>query len=166
MLTPKPVTIRAVPAPGFIAGCTASMWIESHSPAGRVAFLLIGHAPARRPGETPENIEAGLLGMVDALDLRPPAEHLPDTGSRLVMTGDVITFDYGHPSFTLCLPPTGRAWRSHLADDGPVCVLVGLDPVPPGAGPDAINAYVSRTIATGRVRMGVTRLRKGPYRTS
>ncbi|MFE0762636.1 hypothetical protein [Streptomyces smyrnaeus] len=164
MLTPEPVTIRAVPGPGFIAGCTVTTWLQPQSPAGPLALLLLGHAPARRPGETPESVETGLLGIVDALGLRPPADPLPDIGARLTLSGGMVALDIGHPAYSLRLPPTGRDWRAHLADGGAACLLIGLDPIPPGAGPDAIDAYVSRTTATDRARIGATRLRTSPHR--
>ncbi|WP_344567237.1 hypothetical protein [Streptomyces axinellae] len=143
-----------------------STWLVPDSPAGALAVLLIGHAPARRTGETAETIETGLLGIADALGLQPPSEPLPDTGARLTRGRALVTFDYGHPAYSLHLPPTGPEWRAHLADGGPACVLIGLDPVPPGASPDAMDDYLSRIIATGRVRMGVTRLRKHPHHAS
>lgn len=153
-------TFRAVPGPGFVAGCTVSTWLDSvDALAVPVAYLLIGHAPPRRMNETPQNIEDGLMGMVDAMRLRPSAERVPMVGPRLILRGRFVLLDYGHPCFTMRLPATTPEWRAHVAAGGQVCLTVGLDEIPPGAGPDAVAAYVNRVCATGRAYMGATTFR-------
>lgn len=158
-MTDNGLTIRAVPGPGFVAGCTVTTWLDDTSPAGPVAYLLIGHAPARRANETAASIELGLLGMVDAMRLRPAAERVPAVGDRLVMRGPYVALDYGHPKFFMRIPSPGADWRAHLTYGGQACVTIGLDPIPPGAGPDAIGAYLDRVAATNRAYMGATALR-------
>ncbi|MGA5354064.1 hypothetical protein ACPCJU_17065 [Streptomyces thermodiastaticus] len=148
-----------VPGPGFIAGCTVTSWLDVHSSAGPIAYLLIGHLPPRRPGETAEHIEASLLGMADAMRLRPAAERVPDIGPRLVMRGPYVSLDYGHPAYFMRIPTPPAEWRTHLAHGGPACLTIGLDPMAPGAGPDALGAYIARITVTGRAYMGATGLR-------
>ncbi|MET9253735.1 hypothetical protein [Streptomyces sp. NPDC003717] len=96
--------------------------------------------------------------MSTAMGLRPVSEPLPFVGRRLTMRGPTVTLDYGHPMVTLRLPPPGLEWRDHLAARAPACITVGLDPLPPGAGADAIEAYLERIIHTGRARMGAALL--------
>ncbi|MEU9306970.1 hypothetical protein [Streptomyces sp. NPDC048256] len=155
-------TIRAVPGPGFVAGCTVSTWLHASDALGiPVAYILLGHAPPRRPDETAETVEAGLLGMVDAMRLRPAAERVPIVGARLILRGPFVALDYGHPAYTMRLPATDDQWRAHVNAGGQVCLTIGLDPVPPGAGPDAVEAYLARIVATGRAYMGATAIRNG-----
>lgn len=153
------LSFRAVPGPGFAAGCTVSTWVHTGALAEPVAYVLLGHAPPRRPGETAETVETGLLGMVDAMNLRPAAERVPIVGARLILRGPFVALDYGHPNFFMRLPAPGEEWRKHVAAGGLVCLTLGLDPVPPGAGPDAVEAYLERVIATNRAYMGATTIR-------
>ncbi|AFU62166.1 hypothetical protein SV1_26 [Streptomyces phage SV1] len=163
-MTTKPETpasgmsFRAVPGPGFAAGCIVTTWVAEGF-FSRVAYVLIGHAPPRRPGETSETITEGLMGMVDAMNLRPAAERVPIVGARLRVRGPLAALDYGHPEYLMRLPAIGDEWRTHVVRGGPVCLTVGLDPIPPGAGPDAIAAYLDRVASTGRAYMGATTLR-------
>ncbi|MFE1203438.1 hypothetical protein ACFW5V_17275 [Streptomyces sp. NPDC058762] len=157
MTTTDPaLSFRAVPGPGFTAGCTVSTWLHAGALAPRIAYVLVAHAPARRPGESADSIEAGLMGMVDSMRLRPAAERVPIVGPRLLMRGPHVALDYGHPTYVMRLPTPGAEWRQHVAAGGLVCLTVGLDPVPPGAGPDAVEAYLDRTVAAHRAYMGAT----------
>ncbi|MFI5883556.1 hypothetical protein [Streptomyces sp. NPDC051554] len=158
-MTENRLTIRAVPGPGFVAGCTVSTWLHTGALAAPIAYVLIGHAPPRRAGETTESVEAGLMGMVEAMRLRPAAERVPIVGARLIMRGPYVALDYGHPAFFMRLPTPGDDWRRHVTAGGQVCLTIGLDPVPPGAGPDAVEAYLARVIATHRAHMGATTIR-------
>ncbi|WP_251053190.1 MULTISPECIES: hypothetical protein [unclassified Streptomyces] len=99
------------------------------------------------------------MGMVDAMRLRPAAERVPIVGARLLVHGRFVLLDYGHPSFTMRLPQTGPEWRAHVNVGGHACLAVALDPIPPGAGPDAVAAYIARVCATGRAYMGATTVR-------
>lgn len=152
-------SFRAVPGPGFAAGCTVSTWLHRGALDVPLAHVLIGHAPPRRPGETVETVEAGLLGMIDAMRLQPAAERVPSIGARLVVRGPYVALDYGHPRFFLRLPAPDAEWCRHVAANGPVCLTIGLDPVPPGAGPDAVEAYLARVVPRGRAYMGATSIR-------
>ncbi|MGW5096214.1 hypothetical protein ACWEQU_12865 [Streptomyces nodosus] len=153
------VSFRAVPGPGFAAGCSVSTWVHVGALAPPVAYVLIGHAPPRRAGETAESVEAGLMGMVDAMNLRPAAERVPIVGARLLIRGPFVALDYGHPTFVMRLPTPGDAWHRHVTAGRPACVTIGLDPVPPGAGPDMVEQYLERVVATHRAYMGATTLR-------
>lgn len=152
------LSFRAVPGPGFVAGCTVTTWADEGLFA-RIAYVLIGHAPPRRPGETAESIREGLMGMVDAMNLRPASERVPIVGARLLVRRSHVALDYGHPRYNMRLPGTGDEWRAHVVKGGPVCLTVGLDPIPPGAGPDAIAAYLDRVAAADRAYMGATTIR-------
>jgi hypothetical protein len=158
-VTEPVLSFRAVPGPGFAAGCTVSTWVHAGALAEPIAYVLLGHAPPRRPNETAESIEAGLLGMVDAMRLRPASERVPIVGARLIISGPFVALDYGHPKFVVRLPNPGAEWRRHVVAGGLVCLTIGLDPIPPGAGPDAVEAYLARVAATNRAYMGATTLR-------
>ncbi|MFI7102855.1 hypothetical protein ACIBK8_26270 [Streptomyces sp. NPDC050161] len=162
MLTPGRLTIRPVPGPAFLSGCAVSTWLDTASPGDPVGALLIGHVPRPRRAETPATVGAALLGMADAMALRPAAEPLSGVDARLLVNGSLVALDYGHPVHALRLPSPGPGWREHVAGGGPVCVTVGLDPLPPGAGPDAIEAYLQRIVATGCAYRGMTALRPHP----
>ncbi|MFD4371482.1 hypothetical protein ACFWPY_07805 [Streptomyces sp. NPDC058527] len=153
------LSFRAVPGPGFAAGCSVITWVDEGLFEVRIAYILIGHVPPRRTGETAESVEDGLMGLVDGMALRPAAERVPILGARVVLRGPLVALDYGHPEYLLRLPNTGAEWRAHVGRGGPVCVTVGLDPIPPGAGPDAISSYLDRVTATGRAYMGATTAR-------
>lgn len=159
-MTDNQLVIRAVPGPGFVVGCTVSTWVHAAGPlAVPVAYVLIGHAPPRRANETAESVEVGLMGMVDAMRLQPAAERVPIVGARLILRGPYVALDYGHPAYTMRLPTPGEQWRAHVNAGGQVCLTIGLDPIPPGAGPDAVEDYLARICATGRAYMGATTIR-------
>ncbi|MFJ7337895.1 hypothetical protein ACIQUU_32190 [Streptomyces sp. NPDC101116] len=153
------LTFRAVPGPGFVAGCTVSTWLHRGALAEPVAHVLIGHAPPRRPDENALSVELGLLGMVEAMRLRPAAERVPHVGNRLITRGPYVALDYGHPTFVMRLPAPGQEWCAHVNAGRPVCLTIALDPIPPGAGPDAVEAHLERVVAIGRAYMGATALR-------
>ncbi|MFB7452856.1 hypothetical protein [Streptomyces sp. NPDC056194] len=134
-------------------------WVDEGPFDTRIAYILLCHAPPRRAGETAESVEEGLMGMVDAMRLRPASERVPIIGARLTVRGPFVALDYGHPTYVLRLPATGDEWRAHVLRGGPVCLTVGLDPVPPGAGPDAIITYLDRVAASNRAYMGATTIR-------
>ncbi|MFH8340261.1 hypothetical protein [Streptomyces sp. AM6-12] len=134
-------TIRAVPGLDFIAGCIVSTWLDT------AAFLMIGHPPPRCPGETAESIEVGLIGMVDAMGLRSAPETVSTVGPRIVMRGAYVVLDYGHPKPFVQVPDPGDAWRSHVNRGYPALLIVALDPIPPGAGPDALAHYPDRVVS-------------------
>ncbi|MFD7067153.1 hypothetical protein ACFV97_07900 [Streptomyces sp. NPDC059913] len=158
-MTGSNVVFRAVPGPGFVTGCMLTTWLDDSDPYQSVAYVLIGHPPPRRVNETPESIESGLMGMVDAMRLRPGFEHVPWVGERLIARGPYVALDYGHPEYFMRLPVPDGYWRQHIEARGQACVTIGLDPMPPGAGPDQVEAYLRRVVATSRAYMGVTAVR-------
>lgn len=158
-MTGNGLTFRAVPGPGFVAGCTVSTWLHAGALAEPIAHLLIGHAPPRRPHENALSVELGLLGMIDAMGLRQATERVPSIGNRLIVRGPYVALDYGYPTFVMRVPTPGREWRAHVDAGRPVCLTIVLDPIPPGAGRDAIEAHLEAVVAVGRAYMGATALR-------
>lgn len=153
--------VRPIPGPDFIARCTMTTWVDTDSSvmAGPLGWLLLGHAPLRTPDETPEGVTNGLLGMADAMRLRPAAQRVPHVGNLLIMRRDIVALDYGHPEYVMRIPEPGDQWRAHAALGRPVCIALGLDPIPPGAGAEIIDRYIQNGAATGRVHMGATGVR-------
>jgi hypothetical protein len=157
-MTNREITFRAVPGPAFLERCTVATWLHLGALADPVAHVLISHAPPQGD-ETAASVEVGLMGMVDAMLMSPAAEQLAHVGNRVIMRGTFVALDYGHPTEFLALPVPGEDWRAFVAAGGQVVVTIGLDPFPPGAGPDAVGAYVARVAATGRAYMGATAIR-------
>lgn len=154
------LSFRAVPGPAFIAGSSVSTWVQADA-AASIAYVLIGHAPPQRPEETAETIKDGLLGMVEAMNLHPAApaaEWGPYIGARLIPRGPYVALDYGHPKYLMRLSPDAE-WFTLLAAGELVRVVIGLDPIPPGAGPEGIERWLVRVVATGRAHVGTTSIR-------
>ncbi|MFE7114432.1 hypothetical protein ACFU99_03290 [Streptomyces sp. NPDC057654] len=157
-MTSVDVEAGPVPGPGFAAGVTVSSWLDA-SPAGDIAWLLIGHPPPRRPVETARTIEAGLRALAAGMRLLPAAERVPDVGDRLMIRGPVVALDYGHGEYLLRLPAPGREWRERVKRGGQVCVTVVLDPLGPATGQGDVDALLRRSAPIGRVLIGSTRAR-------
>ncbi|MEV8626501.1 hypothetical protein [Streptomyces sp. NPDC051079] len=98
--------------------------------------------------------------MVHALGLAPASENLPDTGGRLLVSRTGASLHYGHPMSVLRLPHTSRPWIVHAALGGSTVIALGLDPIPPGSGRDAIEEYLHRSSKAGRLYTGATRIRR------
>ncbi|KWT60511.1 hypothetical protein ADL21_18565 [Streptomyces albus subsp. albus] len=145
-----------VPGPGFIAGLVVSTWLDTASPAGNVAWMLIAHPPPRRPGETAERVEGCLLGMANGLGLRAASGRVPDIGERLSVRGPHFVLDYGHPDFCLRVPRPSVRWAEHVRGGVPVCLVIGLDAIAFGAGRDVIEGYVDRSTVRDRAYVGAT----------
>ncbi|MGW1194591.1 hypothetical protein ACWD4B_01830 [Streptomyces sp. NPDC002536] len=142
--------------PGLLCSVVVSTWVEDTA-AGPVAFLLIGHPPARRQGETAESIEQQMLGLSAALDLTEPCETLRHVGNRVILlgvSGALLTIA-GAP-YSLRLPPVGAEWSRMVSEGTPVCILLGLDPIPPHAGERATQEYLGHGLSHNRIRMGAT----------
>ncbi|MEU4209934.1 hypothetical protein AB0F13_08030 [Streptomyces sp. NPDC026206] len=154
-LTKQPSRATGV-TPGLLCSVVVSTWAEVTA-AGPVAFLLIGHPPARRQGETAESIEQQMLGLSAALDLTEPSETLRHVGNRVILlgtSGALLTIA-GAP-YSLRLPPVGAEWSRMVSEGAPVCILLGLDPIPPHTDEKATQEYLGRGLLSGRVRMGAT----------
>ncbi|KAA6214786.1 hypothetical protein CP973_37760 [Streptomyces albofaciens JCM 4342] len=151
---------RPVPGPGFVAGLVVSTWLDTVSPVGAVAWLLIAHPPPHRPGETVERVESCLLGMADGLGLRAAAGRVPDIGERLSVRGPHLVLDYGHRDFCLRVPRPSARWTEHALGGGHVCLVLGLDPIGSGKGPDVIEPYLRRATAHDRAFIGATAVRR------
>ncbi|MFE6764339.1 hypothetical protein [Streptomyces sp. NPDC057689] len=157
-MTDSKITIRAVPGPTFLARLTVATWLDPHTLDFPIGHLLICHAPPCG-AETQATIEDGLLGMIGAMGLLPAAEPMPALGPRLITRGPFVVIDYGHPTAYLTVPTPGDQWRQHAAAGGHVCISVLLDTLPPGAGPDAVDAHLARSFANGRAYVGTTTVR-------
>ncbi|MFI9724522.1 hypothetical protein ACIHFE_33670 [Streptomyces sp. NPDC052396] len=142
--------------PGLLCSVVVSTWVEDTT-AGPVAFLLIGHPPARRQGETAESVEQQMLGLSAALDLAEPAENIRHVGNRVLLLGSsgALLTIAGAP-YSLRLPSVGAEWSRMVGEGCPVCILLGLDPISPHTPERATQEYLGAALATGRLRMGAT----------
>ncbi|WP_030678991.1 hypothetical protein [Streptomyces rimosus] len=150
------ISVRPIPGAGFIAGLVVSTWLDAASPVGSMAWILIAHPPPRRPGESTEGIETSLRSMADALGLRAASGRIPVVGDRLSARGAHLVLDYGHPEFCLRVPRPSARWTEHALGGGHVCLVLGLDAIAPGAGPDVIERYLCRATARDRILLGAT----------
>ncbi|MFG2527148.1 hypothetical protein [Streptomyces sp. NPDC048516] len=98
--------------------------------------------------------------MADAMELSPLTELVPDIGDRLLIGGRITALDYGHPMFVLAVPKPSARWRELVARGGHACVTLCLDPIPPGASRDAVEVFLSRSIANGRALVGAASARR------
>jgi hypothetical protein len=119
-----------------------------------LAWLLLGHAPPRRPDETAEGIEDGPLGMAGAMRLRPAGERVPHVGDRLITRREIAALGYGHDEHVMRPPHPGNEWCVHAARGLPVRIALGLDPRA-----DAVDAYIRQAAARGTVLLGATGVR-------
>ncbi|MFE7782022.1 hypothetical protein [Streptomyces nigrescens] len=121
--------------------------------------MLIGHPSPRPLVESPESVEEALLGMADAMQLSLPTGLVPDIGDRLLIGERITALDYGHPLVLLEMPTPSAQWRELVARGEHACVTLCLDPIPPGAGRDAVEAFLARSIANGRALVGAASAR-------
>ncbi|MFE5852028.1 hypothetical protein ACFQ61_02210 [Streptomyces sp. NPDC056500] len=63
--------------------------------------------------------------------------------------------DYGHPSYALVIPQPGEQWRAAVTTVGHAYLVVGLDPLGPGMGPELIDRYLGRVVTGGRALMAI-----------
>lgn len=141
---------------GLLHSVVVSTWVEGTA-AGPVAFLLIGHPPVRRQGETAESIERQMLGLSAALDLTGPSEPMRHVGSCVVLLGTsgALLSITGAP-YSLRLPPVGAEWSRVVSEGAPVCILLGLDPIPLYSDEKATKEHLGLWLAHDRIRMGAT----------
>ncbi|WP_372408907.1 hypothetical protein [Streptomyces luteireticuli] len=142
--------------PGLLCAVVVSMWVEDTF-AGPAAFLVIAHPPARHPDETVEGIEQQMLDLADALDLTEPSETLRHVGNRVILLGTSGTLlTIADAPYSLRLPPVGAEWSRMVSEGTPVCILLGLDPLPPHTDEKATQEYLGLGLLSGRIRMGAT----------
>ncbi|MDT0423503.1 hypothetical protein [Streptomyces evansiae] len=142
------------PSAGLLASVVMATWLEQTA-AGPVAFLLIAHPPIRRQNETVERIEQELRGLAEALGLGESLDKMRNAGSRVWLRGQsgaALKLDGTHLSVQL--PPVGPGWSRFVAEGGPVCIVVGLDPLAAGAPREVIEWYLADVIPHGRSLIG------------
>ncbi|KUL26652.1 hypothetical protein ADL12_32380 [Streptomyces regalis] len=144
------------PSAGLLASVAAWFWIDL-TQAGHVAFLLIAHPPERRPDESPQEIEARMRGLADALTLAAPHKPLPHIGPRLFMHRSADALLSLDDCDYLLRVPIGGEWARFACAGGTVTIAVGLDPLGPGAPLAVVDAYVTERVIEGRLYLGKTR---------
>ncbi|MFC5723230.1 hypothetical protein ACFP1Z_23960 [Streptomyces gamaensis] len=147
------------PSLAFLADITYTVGIH-HGNAGPMAQLLMTHTPPRRRGETPEWIDAGMRALSACLRLRPVAEEPPYVGPRLSVHRGVASLDYGDKDWRMCIPDPGRAWLQHVADGGPVRLLVAFEPSPGNRTQEEWSEFVEAAVKAQTIRWGTTSIRR------
>ncbi len=152
------VTVLPPPTAGLLCTVNAASWVEKTT-TGPMGYLFISHPPARRCNEDPGTIERNMRGLGLALGgLRPTFEKVKYTGNRIALLGGtsmraLLMLD-DNPN-VLRLPPAPADWIRHVADGGPVCLILGLTPVPPLADHEKVSAYASAIVAWDRALTGL-----------
>ncbi|WP_406321069.1 hypothetical protein [Streptomyces sp. NBC_00519] len=142
------------PSAGLLASVVMATWLEQTA-AGPVAFLLIAHPPIRRQNETEERIEQQMRGLAEALGLGESHDKMRDAGPRVWLRGQsgaAISLD--GTRLAVQLPPVGTQWSTFVAAGGPVCIVVGLDPLPAGAPREVVEQYLADALSYGRSLIG------------
>ncbi|MFC5720385.1 hypothetical protein ACFP1Z_09445 [Streptomyces gamaensis] len=151
--------MRVTPGLAFLADITYTVGLH-HGDAGTVAQLLMTHTPPRRPGETLEWIDAGMRALAACLNLGPVGEEPINVGPRLSVHRGVASLDYGDKDWRMCVPDPGRAWLQHVADGGPVRLMVGFEPSRSNRTQEEWGRFVEAAVKAGTIRWGTTSVRQ------
>lgn len=154
MLNAQDVT-PVVPTAEFFGSLVVSTVLQRTS-VGLAAFVVVGH-PVAGAGCEPQ-----LVGLAGALGLRPSSERLASAGRRVVVCGSRVLLVPDRVDRLLGLPPVGERWLRFVAEGGPVCVVLGLDPLPPDADRPALRRYLADAAAHGRAHLGIATLHQPP----
>jgi hypothetical protein len=147
------------PTAGLIASLGVRPWIDHTADGRNFAPALITHRPGRRDSDTPEVIEARMMGVADALGAVPGDRPLPDVGQRVrVHRGVVLVRLDGTPH---ALSVRAPRWGQIITGLGLVLLAVGLDPLSPGAYGAEIDEYIEHAGASGRIRFAGARVALG-----
>lgn len=162
MTTTAPAT---TPTPGLLASLGVRIWAD-HGPDGsQFAALLLTHPPARRRGESDEQIERDMQIVADALGALPCEAQLPFVGDRVALRdGGLMIVRLDGAGHVLRVRKLERL-APMLDALGQVVIVVGLDPLDPLAYGDEIDRYIEHTGAANRLRCalaGVDVRRTGP----
>lgn len=148
------LTTAGRPTAGLLTSAGVTTWLQQTT-SGPVAFVLLAHPPARRQNETEDGIAQQMRGLGEALGLGETVGKMKDAGHRVWLRGQsaaAITLDDTH--LAVQLPPVSPQWSRFVAEGGPVCIVVGLDPLPTGATQDVIEWYLADVVSHGRSLIG------------
>ncbi|MEV5509064.1 hypothetical protein [Streptomyces orinoci] len=151
-------TVKTAPGLAFLAEIT-HMYGMYYGDAGPVAQLLMTHTPPRRLGETFEWIDAGMRALASCLGLGPILQDPPYVGSRLLLHAGVVSLDYGE-RWWLCIPETRQEWQRHIAEGGPVRLIVSAEPAAASSTQEEMAEHLAAGAAAGTAWWGTTSLRR------
>jgi hypothetical protein len=148
--------ITKTPGLAFLADLTYTTGMHYAAGGAPIAQLLMTHTPPRKQGETLDWIDAGMRALSACLDLGPVLQDPPDIGPRLTLHQAVVSLDYGDETCRLLIPGTSQRWQRHVADGGPVRVLLAFEPTPDGPTQEDCARFIERCIDADTVRWGTT----------
>jgi hypothetical protein len=142
------------PTREFVSSLHVCTWMEVTG-AGPIAVVLITPPAA--------GSDAMTNGLAAALSLRPTRSRYGDAGERVILRNSMPpALKLDRLPFGLLLPPVPMAWEDFVMADGPVCIAVGLDPLPPDADHTAARRYRSAATGRGRIHVGIATLAPEP----
>jgi hypothetical protein len=143
------------PTAGLLASVLTAPWLDTTPQGDTAAFLLIAHPMSARLGAV-GTVEAEMRGLAAALDLAPASERIPDVGRRLTVHGGKAVLSVTGCDYRLGAD-IGCGWQSFVINGGPVVVVLGLDPLAPGADRDGVEQYLGRCALACHLFTGLTR---------
>lgn len=159
-MTTAPAT---TPPAGLLASLNVRTWLDHTIEGGQqFAPLLLTHPPARRRGESVEQIERDMRLVADALGAVPPGEHVPYVGDRIsIRDGGLLLVKFDGGGHMLRVRKLARL--APLLDElGHMLLVVGLDPLDPLAHGVGVDRYVERVAETGRCRFAAAGIADTP----
>ncbi len=134
------------PTTEFINSLASWAWLE-HTAAGPVAFLLLAHPEA-------DAVARELTSLADAIGLATPQQRLPDTGDRVLLTGDGRAAVHIDNCPHVVLVEVGPNWAEFTRTGGPIALIVGLAPLARNAPRTDVEPYLAHSTQNNQLRLG------------
>lgn len=157
MSTDAAVTLPRIepvaPTAGTLASLSVRPWLDFTVDGKTFAPMLITHRPGRRDDETPQTIEARMLGIANALGAAPVAAPLQETGPRVAVHKGVVLVRLDGTDHALTVR-AGR-WGRIIQDLGQVLLAVGTLPLHESSAQAEVDQYIESTAHAGCLYLAV-----------